>query len=246
MEHAHSPISGNVFGFYRSYSPAPRAGGRSRRVGTARLPAQSRKNGGRCPAYAVHSCPDDRPSDKHDMDPSIYRLRQRDILSFCVLALLCLGMIMVQSAAMNVTGKTTWQWNPLRDEAARVLLRRDLAFLVFGKHDYALARRGETQSIVTHPITWLLLVTVVLNTLVLVQGIGIEKNGARRWLPLGITQLQPSELAKWAVVIFLAWWLTRPAGRRSRRFFTGFVPTLDPDRRDLPARSSSRISARPR
>jgi hypothetical protein len=29
------------------------------------------------------------------------------------LALLCLGMIMVQSAAMNVTGKTTWQWNPL-------------------------------------------------------------------------------------------------------------------------------------
>jgi len=25
------------------------------------------------------------------MDPSIYRLRQQDILTFCVLALLCLG-----------------------------------------------------------------------------------------------------------------------------------------------------------
>ena len=36
-----------------------------------------------------------------DMDPSIYRLRQQDILTFCVLALLCLGAVMVQSASMN-------------------------------------------------------------------------------------------------------------------------------------------------
>jgi len=35
--------------------------------------------------------------------------------------------------------------------------------------------------------------------------------GARRWLPLGFTQVQPSELGKWAVVLFLAWWLaSRP------------------------------------
>ena len=28
---------------------------------------------------------------------------------------------------------------------------------------------------------------------------------------LGPVQLQPSELAKWAAVLFLAWWLTRPS-----------------------------------
>src|SRR5215208_6140697 len=61
-------------------------------------------------ARSTRSCRRRPASDKHDMDPSIYRLRQRDILSFCVCALLCLGMVMVQSAAMNVTGKTTWQW----------------------------------------------------------------------------------------------------------------------------------------
>jgi len=175
------------------------------------------------------------------MDPSIYRLRQRDILSFCVLALLCLGMIMVQSAAMNVTGKTTWQWNPLGLKQLGFCFAGFALFIVVGKHDYiwltgqkaatsrTLGRdaRATIKSIVTHPVTWLLLGTVVLNTLVLVPHIGIEKNGARRWLPLGVTQLQPSELAKWAVVIFLAWRLTRP-NAPTEKFWRGFVPTLVP------------------
>jgi cell division protein FtsW len=170
------------------------------------------------------------------MDPSIYRLRQRDILSFCVLALLCLGMIMVQSAAMNVTGKTTWQWNPLGMKQLGFCFAGFALFLVIGKRDYAWLAGPRTagrearvtlKSIVTHPITWLLLGTVVLNTLVLAPGIGIEKNGARRWLPLGVTQLQPSEVAKWAVVIFLAWWLTRP-NTPIEKFWRGFVPTLFP------------------
>ena len=44
------------------------------------------------------------------MTDSIYRLRQRDVLAVCVLALLLLGVIMVQSAAMNVTGQVGWHW----------------------------------------------------------------------------------------------------------------------------------------
>jgi cell division protein FtsW len=62
---------------------------------------------------------------------------------------------------------------------------------------------------------------------VLVPHVGIEKNGARRWLPLGITQVQPSELAKWAVVLFLAWWLTEQPVDMDR-FGRGFLVTLAP------------------
>jgi cell division protein FtsW len=73
----------------------------------------------------------------------------------------------------------------------------------------------------------LLFVAVVLNLIVLLPHIGISKNGARRWLPMGFTQLQPSELAKWAVVIFLAWWMTRRQVDVGK-FAKGFVPTLIP------------------
>jgi cell division protein FtsW len=54
----------------------------------------------------------------------------------------------------------------------------------------------------------------------------MEVNGARRWLPLWKVQLQPSELAKWAVVLFLAWWLTRRPVDLDR--FTGLLVTLVP------------------
>src|SRR2546423_7757794 len=142
------------------------------------------------------------------MDPSIYRLRQRDILTFCVLALLCVGMIMVQSASMNVTGNLGWRWNPLGLKQFGFCFVGVAAFFIVGHRDYVwLASRS--RSLLTHPVVWFLALTVLLNCLVLVPHIGITKNGARRWLPMGFTQLQPSELAKWAVVIFLAWWLTR-------------------------------------
>ena len=48
------------------------------------------------------------------------------------------------------------------------------------------------------------LACLLLLVLVLVPGIGREVNGARRWLDLGAFTLQPSELAKLAVVLYAA------------------------------------------
>ena len=160
------------------------------------------------------------------MDPSIYRLKQRDILTFCVLVLLCVGMIMVQSAAMNVTGKLGWRWNPLGIKQFGFCFVGIGAFFLVGHRDYAWLGRA-SRHVIIHPVVWLLALTALLNLLVLVPHIGISKNGARRWLPMGFTQLQPSELAKWAVVVFLAWWLTR-RNVDTKKFLTGFVPTLLP------------------
>ncbi|HYO07611.1 MAG TPA: putative peptidoglycan glycosyltransferase FtsW [Tepidisphaeraceae bacterium] len=160
------------------------------------------------------------------MDPSIYRLRQRDILALCVLALLCLGTIMVQSASMSVTGAVKWQWTPLGIKQFGFCFVALATFLLVGRTDYARFGRP-TRVWWNHPAVWLLLFTCALNALVLVPGVGISKNGAQRWLPLGFTQLQPSELAKWSAVLFLAWWLTtRPLN--TDRFFAGFLPTLAP------------------
>jgi cell division protein FtsW len=46
--------------------------------------------------------------------------------------------------------------------------------------------------------------TVLLLVLVLIPGVGKGVNGARRWIPLGLMNFQPSELMKFAAIIFAA------------------------------------------
>jgi cell division protein FtsW len=63
----------------------------------------------------------------------------------------------------------------------------------------------------------------VLLVAVLVPGIGVNVNGSARWLGVGQWRIQPSELAKLALVIFAADLLTRRADRMDDVRFT-FVP----------------------
>ena len=160
------------------------------------------------------------------MDVSIYRLRHRDILALCVIALVLLGVLMVQSAAMNVTGQVKWQWTERGTRHAMFALVALFTFFFVGRFDYTpLAERRS--SIFKSPALWAVAIALITCFLVLIPHIGLTVNGARRWLPLGITQVQPSEVAKWASVLFLAWWLThRPVDLN--RFWSGFIVTLVP------------------
>ncbi len=51
---------------------------------------------------------------------------------------------------------------------------------------------------------WLFVAGFVLLALVLIPGVGRDVNGARRWLSLGIVNLQPSELMKLFAVLYAA------------------------------------------
>src|SRR5690606_32181681 len=55
----------------------------------------------------------------------------------------------------------------------------------------------------------LFLLCMLLLVVVLVPGIGREVNGARRWLPLGVLNFQPSELMKVAMLLFAAEYTVR-------------------------------------
>ena len=60
---------------------------------------------------------------------------------------------------------------------------------------------------------WAFLATLVLLAIVLIPGVGTEVNGARRWLRYGPASLQPSEMAKVTLPLFLCWVIDR---RRSQ------------------------------
>ena len=64
--------------------------------------------------------------------------------------------------------------------------------------------------------------TIVLLMIVLIPGIGSEVGGARRWIDLGFFNLQPTELAKFSVIIYLSSWFMN---RERKRFFS-FITLL--------------------
>jgi cell division protein FtsW len=71
----------------------------------------------------------------------------------------------------------------------------------------------------------LLIVTLLCLVAVFIPGIGINFGGANRWINLGITSFQPSEMAKLTMVIFFAAWLDK-RGKGVKEFTTGVVPFL--------------------
>ncbi|MBC2770360.1 putative lipid II flippase FtsW [Pusillimonas minor] len=69
----------------------------------------------------------------------------------------------------------------------------------------------------------LFLVCLFLLLVVLIPGIGREVNGARRWLPLGPVNFQPSELMKVAICLFAASYTVRKQAHM-QSFLRGFMP----------------------
>lgn len=65
------------------------------------------------------------------------------------------------------------------------------------------------------PVVYLM--SVVLSTAVLL--VGQEINGSKRWLSLGPLSFQPSEFAKVAVILFLAWQIDRSRKKTSGIWF---------------------------
>jgi cell division protein FtsW len=68
---------------------------------------------------------------------------------------------------------------------------------------------------------WLFVLSLVL--LIAVLGVGRGVNGAKRWISLGIMNFQPSELAKFAIVLYAADYMVRKMDVKER-FFRAVAP----------------------
>jgi cell division protein FtsW len=143
---------------------------------------------------------------------------EHSLLLTVTLCLVAFGVVMVFSAS-----STTSLLGSSGDGA--YYLKRTILYGAVGLIAMrVLAIRGVR---VVYRLTPMLMgVSIALLVLVLVPGIGIEVNGAKRWIGAGLFQVQPSEIAKVALVLHGAALLaTRPHLTRSAR---DLVPYLTP------------------
>ena len=70
---------------------------------------------------------------------------------------------------------------------------------------------------------WLFVASLLLLILVLIPGIGKVVNGARRWISLGFMNFQPSELAKFAVLLYASDYMVRKMEVKEH-FFRAVLP----------------------
>lgn len=176
-------------------------------------------------------------------------LRAGHAIVLCVFALLTLGVVMVNSAGMRVVGVTADApaAGPLVT-AESILLSRStvymgLAILALGIAAFLPVRRlvevlpgtaarfpGERGLI--SPFVGATLLIVLFCALVYMPGIGREVNGAYRWIGVGGDgrgqsgfSMQPSEVAKWAIIPLVAWYCWARASLLPQ-FWRGLIPAL--------------------
>jgi len=123
-------------------------------------------------------------------------------LAFLIAVFNLFGLVMVMSASSVVAlDEFGSPWHYVVRQAIWALIGT-LALVAIAYTDYHLWRRVATP---------LLVGSLVLLGLVLVPGIGVEANGATRWLGFGSITLQPSELVKLTVLVWVADLLARRA-----------------------------------
>jgi cell division protein FtsW len=149
------------------------------------------------------------------------------IIGGIVVTLMGLGTVMVFSAGANLTGELElehfYDFTTLRQLIFFPLAVAIMYILsTVDYHRLGFRRAGVRNSLTT----WLLVLTIFFLMIVLTR-IGVSRNNARRWLslPLGVINLsfQPSELAKWVVIFFIAACVDK-FGETMGYFKTRFVP----------------------
>ncbi len=129
-------------------------------------------------------------------------------IAVVVILLMMIGTVFVFSASANVTREISLE-RFYESASLRQIVFFPVAILIMyvvSCIDYQRfsAEKGWAKSV----ISYALFASIILLIVVLIPGIGVEKNFARRWLaiPFGPVAIsfQPSEFAKWSVIFFLA------------------------------------------
>ena len=138
-------------------------------------------------------------------------------LVWVTVALLMFGLVMVYSASVAMPDNPKFSRYAHTHFLMRHVLSLAVAFVV------ALLAFQVPVSTWEKLAPWLFVASLILLMLVLVPFIGKGVNGARRWITLGFMNFQPSELAKFAVLLYAADYMVRKMEVKER-FFRAVMP----------------------
>ncbi|WP_061039497.1 cell division protein FtsW [Vibrio coralliirubri] len=132
-------------------------------------------------------------------------------LVWIALGLMLTGLVMVTSASFPISARLT-------DQPFHFMFRHAI-FLVLAL--------GVSSVILQIPMQrWfqysMYLLGLSFFLLIVVLAVGKSVNGASRWIPLGLFNLQPAEVAKLSLFIFMAGYLVRKQDEVRKNFFGGF------------------------
>ncbi len=116
-------------------------------------------------------------------------------LVFILIFLICFGLVMLYSSSSYMAANKYGGSAYFLKRQLRAILLGIVPMVLLARIDYRVWRKFGTLAYFT---------AFALCTVILIPGIGRSSHGQSRWLQLGPLSFQPSELAKIAVVLFLA------------------------------------------
>ena len=138
-------------------------------------------------------------------------------LAWVVVALLLWGLVMVYSASIAMPD------NPKFAKYTHTYFLVRHAMWVAMSFVAALIAFQVRMSVWEKYAPWLFVASLVLLIAVLIPGVGKVVYGARRWISMGPLSFQPSELAKFAVLLYAADYMVRKMDVKER-FFRAVLP----------------------
>jgi cell division protein FtsW len=137
-------------------------------------------------------------------------------LMITVLILLAIGVAMVFSASsISSFMKYNDRYHYLKTQGLYAILGI-IAMLFFSRLDYRILGRFSGT---------LVLISIILLIAVFIPGIGHTANNATRWIKIGSQTIQPSEVAKFALIIFMARSISNKK-EKIRSFRHGVLPYI--------------------
>ncbi len=136
-------------------------------------------------------------------------------ITFITFLLVVFGVFMVYSAS------SVWALAKFNDSF--YYLKRQSLFALLGGIGFFIMTKISSDFLYKNA-TKIMIVSLVLLGLVLIPGLGIERNGSRSWFGIGPFAVQPSELFKIAIVIYAAKYISTHFNETKR--LKGFLSLL--------------------